>query len=77
MSGGEREEKQWKCGKAISVVNLQRVGTMVRDIGEPCLSQSPIKVVIAVRLLLYLIYSVIFYVSYCSFIVIIMIGILL
>ncbi|KAJ6366566.1 hypothetical protein OIU77_003034 [Salix suchowensis] len=46
MSGGERE-KQWKCGKAISVVNLQRVGTMVRDIGEPCLSQSPIKVVIA------------------------------
>ncbi|KAJ6366561.1 hypothetical protein OIU77_003029 [Salix suchowensis] len=42
MSGGERE-KQWKCGKAISVVNLQRVGTMVRDIGEPCLSQSPIK----------------------------------
>lgn len=48
MSGGEREEKQWKCGKAIAVANLQRVGTMVRDIGEPCLSQSPIKVVITV-----------------------------
>ncbi|KAI9379001.1 hypothetical protein POPTR_017G023200v4 [Populus trichocarpa] len=44
MSGGEREEKQWKCGKAISVVNLQRVGTMVKDMREPCLSQSPIKV---------------------------------
>jgi hypothetical protein len=39
MSGGEREEKQWKCGKAIAVANLQRVGTMVRDIGEPCLSR--------------------------------------
>jgi hypothetical protein len=49
MSGGEREEKQWKCGKAIAVANLQRVRTMVRDIGEPCLSQSPIKVVILVR----------------------------
>nr|TKS06641.1 hypothetical protein D5086_0000121170 [Populus alba] len=44
MSSGEREEKQWKCGKAISVVNLQRVGTMVKDMREPCLSQSPIKV---------------------------------
>eukprot|EP00258_Populus_trichocarpa_P028822 XP_024444841.1 GTPase-activating protein gyp7 [Populus trichocarpa] len=44
MSSGEREEKQWKCGKAISVVNLQRVGTMVKDVREPCLSQSPIKV---------------------------------
>ena len=50
MSGGEREEKQWKCVKAISVVNLQRVGTMVKDMREPCLSQSPIKVVVTVRL---------------------------
>ncbi|KAJ6959112.1 hypothetical protein NC653_037416 [Populus alba x Populus x berolinensis] len=52
MSSGEREEKQWKCGKAISVVNLQRVGTMVKDMREPCLSQSPIKVVITVSKML-------------------------
>ncbi|KAH8484565.1 hypothetical protein H0E87_028873 [Populus deltoides] len=52
MSSGEREEKQWKCGKAISVVNLQRVGTMVKDVREPCLSQSPIKVVITVSKML-------------------------
>ena len=65
MSSGEREEKQCKCGKAISVVNLQRVGTMVKDMREPCLSQSPIKVVITVRLLLSLIYSVTFYILLC------------
>ncbi|KAF2321994.1 hypothetical protein GH714_005303 [Hevea brasiliensis] len=46
MSSGE-DEKQWSCGKA-GAVNLQKVGSIVRDIGEPCLSQSPIKVVIAV-----------------------------
>ncbi|XP_058004322.1 uncharacterized protein LOC131168732 isoform X2 [Hevea brasiliensis] len=42
MSSGE-DEKQWSCGKA-GAVNLQKVGSIVRDIGEPCLSQSPIKV---------------------------------
>ncbi|XP_065867202.1 uncharacterized protein [Euphorbia lathyris] len=42
MSCGE-DEKQWSCGKA-GAVNLLRVGSIVRDIGEPCLSQSPIKV---------------------------------
>ncbi|CAK7322663.1 unnamed protein product [Dovyalis caffra] len=52
MSGGEREENQWKCGKERAVANLQRVRTIVRDIGEPCLSQSPIKVVITVRRML-------------------------
>ncbi|CAN1731873.1 Rab GTPase-activating protein 22 [Linum perenne] len=38
-----REAKQWSCGKP-RAVNLQRVTSMVREIGEPCLSQSPIKV---------------------------------
>ncbi|KAF6152458.1 hypothetical protein GIB67_035526 [Kingdonia uniflora] len=33
------KEKQWSCGKN-GAVNLQRVGTMVRDIGDPCLHQS-------------------------------------
>ncbi|CAK9145392.1 unnamed protein product [Ilex paraguariensis] len=37
------DEKQWKCGKAVTV-NLQRVSSIVRDIGEPCLHQSPIKI---------------------------------
>lgn len=37
------EEKQWSCGKS-GVVNLQKVSSIVRDIGEPCLHQSPIKV---------------------------------
>lgn len=41
--------KQWKCGKG-GPVNLQRVSSIVRDIGELCVHQSPIKVVIAVRL---------------------------
>ncbi|KAK6930509.1 Rab-GTPase-TBC domain [Dillenia turbinata] len=39
----EREGKQWSCGKG-STRNLQRVSSIVRDIGEPCLHQSPIKV---------------------------------
>ncbi|EEF28308.1 conserved hypothetical protein [Ricinus communis] len=43
MSCGGGEEKQWSCGKP-GAVNLQRVGSIVRDIGEPCLAQSPIKV---------------------------------
>ncbi|XP_043817690.1 small G protein signaling modulator 1 isoform X3 [Manihot esculenta] len=50
MSSGE-DEKQWSCPKA-GAVNLQRVGSLVRDIGEPCLSQSPIKVVIAISRML-------------------------
>ena len=45
MSWGEgEEERQWSCGKPGSV-NLQKMSSIV----EPCLSQSPIKVVIAVR----------------------------
>ncbi|KAL3506787.1 hypothetical protein ACH5RR_032169 [Cinchona calisaya] len=43
--------KQWKCVKG-SAVNLQRVSSIVRDIGEPCLHQSPIKVVIAINKML-------------------------
>ncbi|KMT15817.1 hypothetical protein BVRB_3g057880 isoform A [Beta vulgaris subsp. vulgaris] len=35
-------DKQWGCGKPGS--NLQRMGSMVCDIGDPCLHQSPIKV---------------------------------
>ncbi|XVF29442.1 hypothetical protein REPUB_Repub15cG0121400 [Reevesia pubescens] len=47
--GGEKEkEKQWSCGKAATVaagaVNFQRVVYIVRDIGDPCLPQSPLKV---------------------------------
>lgn len=45
-SGGEG--KQWSCGKA-GVVSLQKVGSLVRDLSEPCLSQSPIQVVVTVR----------------------------
>ncbi|VVB03251.1 unnamed protein product [Arabis nemorensis] len=44
-SGGEG--KQWSCGKA-GVVSLQKVGSLVRDLSEPCLSQSPIQVVITI-----------------------------
>ncbi|OVA03048.1 Rab-GTPase-TBC domain [Macleaya cordata] len=36
------KDKQWSCGKA-GTVKLQRVGSIVRDIGEPCLHQSPTK----------------------------------
>lgn len=43
------DEKQWKCVKG-GQVNFQRVSSIVRDIGEPCLHQSPIKVVLAVRI---------------------------
>lgn len=50
MSCGGEADKQWTCAKA-GAASLQRVGLIVRDIGEPCLSQSPIKVVITVRLL--------------------------
>ncbi|XP_061365144.1 uncharacterized protein LOC133308532 isoform X2 [Gastrolobium bilobum] len=37
------EDKQWSCGKA-GTVNLRKVSSIVRDIGDPCLSQSPVKV---------------------------------
>lgn len=43
------EDKQWSCGKA-GTVNLRKVSSIVRDIGDPCLSQSPVKVVVTVRL---------------------------
>ncbi|XP_048634727.1 uncharacterized protein LOC125608373 isoform X2 [Brassica napus] len=43
-SGGEGN-RQWSCGKA-GVVSLQKVGSLVRDLSEPCLSQSHIQVVI-------------------------------
>lgn len=43
------EKKQWSCGKA-GTVNFQKVGSLMRDIGDPCLSYSPVKVVISVRL---------------------------
>ncbi|XP_058780276.1 uncharacterized protein LOC131653942 [Vicia villosa] len=39
----EREEKQWSCGKA-GTVNLRKVSSLVRDIRDPCLSHSPVKV---------------------------------
>ncbi|XP_031739883.1 small G protein signaling modulator 1 isoform X5 [Cucumis sativus] len=45
MSCGGEAGKQWTCAKA-GAASLQKVGLIVRDIGEPCLSQSPIKVVI-------------------------------
>lgn len=49
-------EKQWKC---VAPVSFQRVSSIVRDIGEPCLYQSPLKVVSAVRIsaLLFLFWS--------------------
>lgn len=40
------DNKQWICGKARSV-NLLKVGSII---GDPCLQQSPIQVVTAVRL---------------------------
>ncbi|KZV48465.1 small G protein signaling modulator 1-like [Dorcoceras hygrometricum] len=45
------DEKQWKCGKG-GAVNLQRVSSIVRDIGEPCLHQPQIKVMIAISKML-------------------------
>ncbi|KAL3835083.1 hypothetical protein ACJIZ3_009819 [Penstemon smallii] len=47
----DEDEKQWKCVKG-GAVNLQKVSSIVRDIGEPCLHQSPIKVVIAISKML-------------------------
>ncbi|KAG8375907.1 hypothetical protein BUALT_Bualt09G0007900 [Buddleja alternifolia] len=46
------DDKQWTCGKG-GAVNLQKVSSIVRDIGDqPCLHQSPIKVVIAMSRML-------------------------
>ncbi|KAL2506249.1 Ypt/Rab-GAP domain of gyp1p superfamily protein [Abeliophyllum distichum] len=45
------DDKQWKCGKG-GAVNFHKVSSIVRDIGEPCLHQSPIKVVIAISKML-------------------------
>ena len=45
MSFGGEEDRRWSCGKS-GAVNLQKVSSIV----EPCLSQSPIKVVITVRI---------------------------
>ncbi|GLT34610.1 hypothetical protein SLA2020_091480 [Shorea laevis] len=36
------EGKQWSCGKA-GTLSLQRVGSIVCDIREPCLCQSSIQ----------------------------------
>ncbi|KAJ4967770.1 hypothetical protein NE237_014471 [Protea cynaroides] len=36
----EGQDKQWKCGKA-GAVNLKRLSSIIRDIQEPCLHQSP------------------------------------
>ncbi|GMN52511.1 hypothetical protein TIFTF001_021656 [Ficus carica] len=42
---GRVDGDRWSCGKTGGVaVNFLRVSSIVRDIGEPCLSQSPIKV---------------------------------
>ncbi|KAL6532113.1 hypothetical protein OROGR_014083 [Orobanche gracilis] len=38
----DADVKQWKCVKG-GPVNFQKVSSIVRDIGEPCLHQSPIK----------------------------------
>lgn len=46
---GRVDGDRWSCGKTGGVaVNLLRVSSIVRDIGEPCLSQSPIKVSVVV-----------------------------
>ncbi|KAI3973290.1 hypothetical protein MKX01_020665 [Papaver californicum] len=45
IEGKETKEnnKQWGCGGKSGTVNLQRVSSIVKDIGEPCLHQSPTK----------------------------------
>ncbi|XP_047175985.1 small G protein signaling modulator 1-like isoform X1 [Vigna umbellata] len=45
------EEKQWNCGKA-GAINFRKLSSIVRDIGDPCLSHSPVKVVITVKRML-------------------------
>ncbi|KAL2332235.1 hypothetical protein Fmac_019816 [Flemingia macrophylla] len=39
-----KEEKQWSWGKAAGAVNFRKLSSIVRDIGDPCLSQSHVKV---------------------------------
>ncbi|XP_020223520.1 small G protein signaling modulator 1 isoform X1 [Cajanus cajan] len=46
-----KEEKQWSWGKA-GAVNLRKLSSIVRDIGDPCLSQSHVKVVLTVKRML-------------------------
>ncbi|XP_068662008.1 rab GTPase-activating protein 22-like [Aristolochia californica] len=38
----EEEDNRWICGR-VGAVNLQRVTSIVRDIGEPCLHHTPAK----------------------------------
>ncbi|KAK4254827.1 hypothetical protein QN277_007914 [Acacia crassicarpa] len=45
------ENKQWSCGRA-GTMNLQKVSAILRDIGDPCLSQLPAKVVLIVNRML-------------------------
>jgi len=45
------EGKKWTRRKA-GLVSLQKVASLVRDLREPCLSQSRIQVVLTVRSLL-------------------------
>lgn len=44
MSCGGDDHRQWSCTGKSGAVNLQKVGCIMRDMGEPCLSQSSIKV---------------------------------
>lgn len=49
------KENQWSFGKAAAAaagaVNIQKVGSIVRDIGDPCLSYSSIKVVFSCKII--------------------------
>ncbi|XP_014521934.1 small G protein signaling modulator 1 isoform X3 [Vigna radiata var. radiata] len=45
------EEKQWNCGKA-GAINFRKLSSIVRDIGDPCLSHLPVKVVVTVKRML-------------------------
>ncbi|KAK8332821.1 hypothetical protein V6Z12_A10G163600 [Gossypium hirsutum] len=49
------KENQWSFGKAAAAaagaVNIQKVGSVVRDIGDPCVSHSSIKVVFSCKML--------------------------
>lgn len=47
----DRDAQQWNCVKG-GVVNLQKVSAIVRDMGEPCLQQTPMKVAIAISKML-------------------------
>ncbi|QCE09099.1 gem associated protein 8 [Vigna unguiculata] len=45
------EENQWNCGNA-GAINVRKLSSIVRDIGDPCLSHSPAKVVVTVKRML-------------------------